>query len=147
MANEIGIPSSVTPSSLQSSSKSGQSAAQVLSGTTEEQRVTVQQDVKKQQDALAGDKTAKQDVSNADIENEVQNLQEFSKLQGWTVNFSVEKDLDQVVIKVVDAETKSMIRQIPSEELLAISKRIKDLREGDVSGGGSRVGLLLDNEI
>ncbi|MBW3692928.1 flagellar protein FlaG [Aeromonas dhakensis] len=147
MANEIGIPSSVTPSSLQSSSKSGQSAAQVLSGTTEEQRVTAQQDVKKQQDALAGEKKAKQDVSNADIENEVQNLQEFSKLQGWTVNFSVEKDLDQVVIKVVDAETKSMIRQIPSEELLAISKRIKDLREGDVSGGGSRVGLLLDNEI
>ncbi|EIM1707774.1 flagellar protein FlaG [Aeromonas dhakensis] len=147
MANEIGIPSSVTPSSLQSSSKSGQSAAQVLSGTTEEQRVTAQQDVKKQQDALTGEKTAKQDVSNADIENEVQNLQEFSKLQGWTVNFSVEKDLDQVVIKVVDAETKSMIRQIPSEELLAISKRIKDLREGDVSGGGSRVGLLLDNEI
>ncbi|MFQ2341474.1 flagellar protein FlaG [Aeromonas dhakensis] len=147
MANEIGIPSSVTPSSLQSSSKSGQSAAQVLSGTTEEQRVTAQQDVKKQQDALTGEKNAKQDVSNADIENEVQNLQEFSKLQGWTVNFSVEKDLDQVVIKVVDAETKSMIRQIPSEELLAISKRIKDLREGDVSGGGSRVGLLLDNEI
>ncbi|WP_421144318.1 flagellar protein FlaG [Aeromonas dhakensis] len=147
MANEIGIPSSVTPSSLQSSSKSGQSAAQVLSGTTEEQRVTAQQDVKKQQDALSGEKNAKQDVSNADIENEVQNLQEFSKLQGWTVNFSVEKDLDQVVIKVVDAETKSMIRQIPSEELLAISKRIKDLREGDVSGGGSRVGLLLDNEI
>ncbi|MEV3823178.1 flagellar protein FlaG [Aeromonas dhakensis] len=147
MANEIGIPSSVTPSSLQSSSKSGQSAAQALSGTTEEQRVTAQQDVKKQQDALTGEKSAKQDVSNADIENEVQNLQEFSKLQGWTVNFSVEKDLDQVVIKVVDAETKSMIRQIPSEELLAISKRIKDLREGDVSGGGSRVGLLLDNEI
>ncbi|WP_421160253.1 flagellar protein FlaG [Aeromonas dhakensis] len=148
MANEIGIPSSVTPSSLQSSSKSGQSAAQVLSGKTEEQRVTAQQDVKKQQDALAGENNAKQGVSNADIENEVQNLQEFSKLQGWTVNFSVEKDLDhQVVIKVVDAETKSMIRQIPSEELLAISKRIKDLREGDVSGGGSRVGLLLDNEI
>ncbi|HDX8357832.1 TPA: flagellar protein FlaG [Aeromonas hydrophila] len=146
MANEIGIPSSVTPSSLQSSSKSGQSAAQVLSGTTEEQRVTAQ-DVKKQQAGQSGEKIAKQDVPQADIENEVQKLQEFSKLQGWTVNFSVEKDLDQVVIKVVDAETKSMIRQIPSEELLAISKRIKDLRESDATGGGSRAGLLLDNEI
>ncbi|AVP84102.1 flagellar protein FlaG [Aeromonas hydrophila] len=146
MANEIGIPSSVTPSSLQSSSKSGQSAAQVLSGTTEEQRVTAQ-DVKKQQEGQVGEKNAKQDVPQADIENEVQKLQEFSKLQGWTVNFSVEKDLDQVVIKVVDAETKSMIRQIPSEELLAISKRIKDLRESDATGGGSRAGLLLDNEI
>ncbi|ELM3718867.1 flagellar protein FlaG [Aeromonas hydrophila] len=146
MANEIGIPSSVTPSSLQSSSKSGQSAAQVLSGTTEEQRVTAQ-DVRKQQAGQPGEKNAKQDVPQADIENEVQKLQEFSKLQGWTVNFSVEKDLDQVVIKVVDAETKSMIRQIPSEELLAISKRIKDLRESDATGGGSRAGLLLDNEI
>ncbi|AXV34900.1 flagellar protein FlaG [Aeromonas hydrophila] len=146
MANEIGIPSSVTPSSLQSSSKSGQSAAQVLSGTTEEQRVTAQ-DVKKQQEGQPGEKNTKQDVPQADIENEVQKLQEFSKLQGWTVNFSVEKDLDQVVIKVVDAETKSMIRQIPSEELLAISKRIKDLRESDATGGGSRAGLLLDNEI
>ncbi|MGL5844633.1 MAG: flagellar protein FlaG [Aeromonas hydrophila] len=146
MANEIGIPSSVTPSSLQSSSKSGQSAAQVLSGATEEQRVTAQ-DVKKQQEGQPGEKNAKQDVPQADIENEVQKLQEFSKLQGWTVNFSVEKDLDQVVIKVVDAETKSMIRQIPSEELLAISKRIKDLRESDATGGGSRAGLLLDNEI
>jgi flagellar protein FlaG len=146
MAHGIGIPSSVTPSSLQSSSKSGQSAAQVLSGTAEEQRVMAQ-DVKKQQEEKAQAKASKQDISEVDIEKEVQNLQEFSKLQGWTVNFSVEKDLEQVVIKVMDAHTKSMIRQIPSEELLAISKRIKDLREGDATGGGSRVGLLLDNEI
>ena len=146
MANDIGIPSSVTPSSLQSSSKSGQSAAQVLSGMAEEQRVMTQ-DVGKQQEERAKEKVRKSDVSDKDIEKEVQNLQEFSKLQGWTVNFSVEKDLEQVVIKVMDANTKSMIRQIPSEELLAISKRLKDLREGDVIGGGSRVGLLLDKEI
>ncbi|MBL0588594.1 MULTISPECIES: flagellar protein FlaG [Aeromonas] len=146
MANDIGIPSSVTPSSLQSSSKSGQSAAQVLSGMAEEQRVMTQ-DVEKQQEERAKEKVRKSDVSDKDIEKEVQNLQEFSKLQGWTVNFSVEKDLEQVVIKVMDANTKSMIRQIPSEELLSISKRLKDLREGDVIGGGSRVGLLLDKEI
>ncbi|WP_429075592.1 flagellar protein FlaG [Aeromonas veronii] len=146
MANDIGIPSSVSPSSLQSSSKSGQSAAQALSGMAEEQRVMTQ-DVEKQQEERAKEKVRKSDVSDKDIEKEVQNLQEFSKLQGWTVNFSVEKDLEQVVIKVMDANTKSMIRQIPSEELLAISKRLKDLREVDVIGGGSRVGLLLDKEI
>ncbi|MFQ1953257.1 flagellar protein FlaG [Aeromonas caviae] len=146
MANDIGIPSSVTPSSLQSSSKSGQSAAQVLSGMAEEQRVMTQ-DVEKQQEERAKEKVRKSDVSDKDIEKEVQNLQEFSKLQGWTVNFSVEKELEQVVIKVMDANTKSMIRQIPSEELLAISKRLKDLREGDFIGGGPRAGLLLDKEI
>ncbi|MGL4249098.1 MAG: flagellar protein FlaG [Aeromonas sp.] len=146
MANELGIPSSVTPSSLQSSSKSGQSAAQVLSGMAEEQRVTMQ-DAEKQQEVRAKDKVRNTDLSDKEIEKEVQNLQEFSKLQGWTVNFSVEKELEQVVIKVMDADSKSMIRQIPSEELLAISKRIRDLRDSDVIGGGSRVGLLFDKEI
>lgn len=146
MANEIGIPSSVTPSSLQSSSKSGQSAAQVLSGTAEEQRGAAK-DIEKQQGLPEQEKAGKPKISDKEIEKGVQNLQEFSQLQGWTVNFSVEKELEQVVIKVMDADTKSMIRQIPSEELLAISKRIQDLREGDVIGGGSRVGLLLDKEI
>ena len=146
MANDIGIPSSVTPSSLQSSSKSGQSAAQVLSGTAEEQRGAAK-DIEKQQGLPEQEKAGKPKISDKEIEKGVQNLQEFSQLQGWTVNFSVEKELEQVVIKVMDANTKSMIRQIPSEELLAISKRIQDLREGDVIGGGSRVGLLLDKEI
>lgn len=146
MANEIGIPSSVTPSSLQSSSKSGQSAAQVLSGTAEEQRGTAK-DMEKQQGLPEQERAGKPKISDKEIEKGVQNLQEFSQLQGWTVNFSVEKELEQVVIKVRDADTKSMIRQIPSEELLAISKRIQALREGDVIGGGSRVGLLLDKEI
>ncbi|MFQ1741133.1 flagellar protein FlaG [Aeromonas veronii] len=146
MANEIGIPSSVTPSSLQSSSKSGQSAAQVLSGTSEEQRGTAK-DMEKQQGLPEQERAGKPKISDKEIEKGVQNLQEFSQLQGWTVNFSVEKELEQVVIKVMDADTKSMIRQIPSEELLAISKRIQALREGDVIGGGSRVGLLLDKEI
>ena len=40
MASEIGNPSSVTPSSLQSNSKSGQQAAPLLSGVPEEQQVT-----------------------------------------------------------------------------------------------------------
>lgn len=146
MANDIGIPSSVTPSSLQSSSKSGQSAAQVLSGMAEEQRGAAK-DIEKQQGLPEPEKAGKPKISDKEIEKGVQNLQEFSQLQGWTVNFSVEKELEQVVIKVMDANTKSMIRQIPSEELLAISKRIQDLREGDVIGGGSRVGLLLDKEI
>ncbi|HGE8266849.1 TPA: flagellar protein FlaG [Aeromonas hydrophila] len=145
MANEIGIPSSVTPSSLQPSSKSGQSAAQVLSGTAEEQRVTSQGPIVSQGTNPA-EKSSKQKPNAAEIEKEVQNLQKFSELQGWTVNFSVEKDSDQVVIKVMDAQSKSVIRQIPSEEFLAISKRIKEWQDGDLAGG-SRTGLLFDNEI
>lgn len=68
--------------------------------------------------------------SQAEIEKQVQNLQEFGLQQGWTVNFSMEQDLGQVVIKVMDSDTRSVIRQIPTEELLAIHKRIQALRQG-----------------
>lgn len=144
MTSEIGNPSSVTPSSLQSNSKSGQQAAPLLSGVPEEQQVTTGASFRN------GDRVEHASnvstPSTIDVENEVQKLQEFSQLQGWTVSFSVERDLDKVVIRVVDADTRTVIRQIPSEELLSISKRLQSLRETD-GNLGSRSGLLLDNQI
>jgi len=134
MASEIGNPSSVTPSSLQSNSKSGQQAAPLTAGAS----------------IRDGDRvdhaSHRPNQPPIDVENEVQKLQEFSQLQGWTVSFSVERDLDKVVIRVMDADTRAVIRQIPSEELLSISKRLQTLRETDGSSG-SRSGLLLDNQI
>ena len=140
MTTELANLSSASGASVQLSDKSGQVAAQLLSGTVEDAGVAPQ-----------GERESKEltrsvQQSQADIEKQVQNLQEFGQLQGWTVNFSVEKELEQVVIKVMDAETKSMIRQIPSEELIAINKRIQALRQGE-AGANPRVGLLLDSEI
>ncbi|MGE6169142.1 flagellar protein FlaG [Aeromonas media] len=140
MTTELGHLSSASGSSVQLSDKSGQVAAQLLSGGVEEAGVAPRE----QQESKELTRSGQQ--SQADIEKQVQNLQEFGQSQGWTVNFSVEKELDQVVIKVMDAETKSMIRQIPSEELIAINKRIQALRQGE-AGANPRVGLLLDSEI
>ncbi|MGL5490444.1 MAG: flagellar protein FlaG [Shewanella sp.] len=144
MTSEIGNPSPVTPSSLQSNSKSGQQAAPLLSGAAEEQQVTTGASFRN------GDRVARASnistPSPIDVENEVQKLQEFSQLQGWTVSFSVERDLDKVVIRVVDADTRTVIRQIPSEELLSISKRLQSVRDSNSAGSFCR-GLLLDQKI
>ncbi|MNS09557.1 flagellar protein FlaG [compost metagenome] len=140
MTTELVNLSSANGSSVQLSDKSGQVAAQLLSGGVEDAGVATQ----RQQESKELTRSVQQ--SQADIEKQVQNLQEFGKLQGWTVNFSVEQELGQVVIKVMDAETRSMIRQIPSEELIAINKRIQALRQGE-AGANSRIGLLLDSEI
>ncbi len=138
MTTELGNLSSAGSSSLQLSDKSGQVAAQSLSdwGAKEESS--------DKQDPIIQSQNLQQ--SQADIEKQVQNLQEFSRSQGWTVNFSVEEELDQVIIKVMDAETKSMIRQIPSEELIAINKRIQALQQGD-AGTTPRVGVFINSEI
>ena len=140
MTTELGNLSSANGSSVQLSDKSGQVAAQLLSGGVEDVGVAPQ----KRQESQ--DLTLSVQQSQVDIEKQVQNLQEFSQQQGWTVNFSVEKELDQVVIKVMDADTKSVIRQIPSEELITINKRIQALRLGE-AGANPKVGLLLDSAI
>ncbi|WP_421321125.1 flagellar protein FlaG [Aeromonas veronii] len=141
MATEIGNLSSANGASLQLSDKSGQVAAQLLSGTVEDAG-TVQQ---KSQEQAKG--TELQQVqSQADFEKQVQNLQEFGKLQGWTVNFSMEQESGQVVIKVMDSDTRSVIRQIPTEELIAIHKRIQALQQGE-AGANPKRGLLFDSEI
>lgn len=129
MATDVELLSSafVSPSD-----KSGQSAAQRPPGGT--------QAAKEEQE------TSPAPCRQGDIEKQVQDLQAFGQQQGWTVSFGVEEVLDRVVIKVMDASTGVLIRQLPSEELIALNKRIQALRQGE-AGANPRVGLLLDSEI
>ena len=43
------------------------------------------------------------------------------------LQFSVEDDTKDVVVRVVDSQTKELIRQIPSEQMVAISKAMDNL--------------------
>ena len=43
------------------------------------------------------------------------------------LQFAVEGENKQVVVRVVDSQTKEVIRQIPSEEMVAISKAMDNL--------------------
>ncbi|MBM0492257.1 flagellin [Aeromonas hydrophila] len=83
-----------------------------------------------------------------ELEKQVQELQDAMSLKGWAINFSVDKDLSQTIIKVMDAETKTMIRQIPSEEWVSIAKRLREYSD-DMGGKTKQIvaGLLLDNRI
>jgi flagellar protein FlaG len=49
------------------------------------------------------------------------------------IEFSVDEDSKRQVVKVIDPETKEVIRQLPSEEALAIAKALDRLQ-----------GLLID---
>ena len=64
----------------------------------------------------------------------------------FSVDFSIDKDLHQTVVKVIDNDTKKVIRQIPSEDVLALSKRIQALQDGS-DGGNTLSGLLFDRQI
>ena len=69
-------------------------------------------------------------ISQADIEAAVTKLNEHVSpvLQQIEFSFSVDKELNRVVVKVVDKETKKVLRQIPNDEVLAFSKTLDRLQ-------------------
>lgn len=56
----------------------------------------------------------------------VENLNAFVQLTKRNVSFTIDKESGRDVISVFDAETQELIRQIPSEEALALLKRMDE---------------------
>lgn len=46
------------------------------------------------------------------------------------LEFSLDEETKRVIVKIVDTETGDVIRQIPSEETLAIARVISDFQKG-----------------
>ena len=51
-------------------------------------------------------------------------INEFLKSSAASVEFTVEGTSEQVIVRVVDSATHHVIRQMPSEEALAISRSL-----------------------
>ena len=66
--------------------------------------------------------------SNAQIQEAVKNLRNAVAPMAQNLQFSVDNDTHQTVITVVDSSTKEVIRQIPSEEVLALAKGLDQLQ-------------------
>lgn len=50
------------------------------------------------------------------------------------LNFSIDDSTGQTVVKVIDAESEEVIRQFPSEEMLALARHLSELNGESVSG-------------
>lgn len=63
-----------------------------------------------------------------ELEAAVSSVREYIKPFNSDLQFSVNDDTDKVIVTVVDSETKEVIRQIPSEEMLAIAKALDSIK-------------------
>ena len=154
MANESIAMPSVTSTLTQhgglQAAMSASSSVSVADGHDVVEQKGVESAAKASQEPPTHIKTVKPSIDKAYIEKQAQELQErldnLSKMKGWTINFSLIPELEQPVIKVIDAETKQVIRQIPSEEMLLINKRFQSMEQ---SGNtvSSLSGLLFDGQV
>lgn len=60
-------------------------------------------------------------VDNAALDEAIKKINAFIAPTS-SVEFSVDKDSNRTVVKVIDLETKKVIRQFPNEDVLAMSK-------------------------
>lgn len=70
---------------------------------------------------------AKKDATPKEVEEIASDVQIQLKRLNTELRFEVDKNSEEMIVKIVDPETRQVIRQIPSEELLAIRERMKDL--------------------
>ena len=75
-------------------------------------------------------------ISAEKVSRIVEQIQGVSNLFDRKLSFQVNKELDEVVVKVIDSTTDKVIREIPSAEIQKLQIRIKEA-----------LGLLFDESI
>lgn len=78
--------------------------------------------------------------SGAELEEALKDVNQQLEVARQSLQFSVDEDLGRTVVKLVDGKTGEVVRQIPSEELLAIAKRLRGHKDPPA-------GLLFELEV
>jgi flagellar protein FlaG len=71
-----------------------------------------------------------------DIVRQARTLEETVKAFNHRIRLTVNEEIGQVIIKVVDARTDKVIKEIPAEEIQRMTAKIREM-----------IGLLVDEQI
>lgn len=74
------------------------------------------------------DDPRQQPVDTKQLEAAVKQVQNVTQTLANELRFNIDKDTDKTVVKIVDSTTGDLIRQIPSEEMLAIAKALDHIQ-------------------
>jgi len=80
--------------------------------------------------AVAAALPAVQTPSPEQLKQAVNTINQVLRQASRNLEFSVDSETKRVVVKVMDTETGQLIRQIPSEETLTISRVIGEFQQG-----------------
>lgn len=68
------------------------------------------------------------EASKAQLVDAVKAVNDFVKPINSALEFQLDDDTGKTVVKVIDTATKEVIRQFPSEEMLAIAKALDNMK-------------------
>jgi len=115
------------------------SKAEVSTDLQKEQVKVEQQrkaDQQNQQNIALEKESKRKAKSRAATDHYMKQVLNISDVLNRKLSYSINKELNQVVVKVIDSKTDKVIRVIPSETLLKLHSRMKEV-----------IGLIFDEEI
>lgn len=93
-------------------------------------------DATQAKDAEAKAKQEKDQLAPVEVQEAVDEMSAFVQSMQRNLSFSIDEQLGEKIISVKDVESGEVIRQIPSEELVVLRKKMDDV-----------VGLLFDTKV
>ncbi|EUJ10203.1 flagellar protein FlaG [Methylophilaceae bacterium 11] len=68
------------------------------------------------------------ELDRATLTGAVKKLNDYVAPALQTIQFSIDQESERIVVKVVDTATQKVLRQIPNEEVMAITKTLDKLQ-------------------
>lgn len=84
---------------------------------------------------------------SSDIREAVSEINDFVQSVHRDLSFNMDEASGQTVIKVIDRDSGELIRQIPSEEVLAIADHLRGVRDNTIDPSAVPPGLLFSESI
>jgi len=78
----------------------------------------------------AGNNITNSDAPINALEEAVKAVKSALDPVGNKLSFSIDKESNQIVVKVIDAKTNELIRQIPAEEVLKMERSLSSTKTG-----------------
>lgn len=121
--------------------KQEQGGAADLEQTMQAMRDAIRSDSAQQQASTQ----AAQELTANDIAQAAEAFAELAQNMNRDLRFSVANELEQPIIRVIDRSSGEMIRQIPSEEVVELALKIRQLNSEEAYD--SATGLLIDSRV
>ena len=80
------------------------------------------------QSARTEDSSERKEAEPEELDKAVEKVQKFVSMTACDIEFSIDEDSGHTVVKVIDRETKDVIRQIPSQEMLDLAQALDKLQ-------------------
>lgn len=73
-------------------------------------------------------------ATREELDRAVADISQLVQSSQRNLNFSVDEGSGKTVVKVIDSQSDEVIRQIPSEEVVALARRLRETSDEALSG-------------